>query len=403
MTTLISFLGKGKERGGRYRTASYRFDDETLRTVPFFGMALTEYLQPDRLILVGTSGSMWDVFFEHENAEDANDDLLSLIDAVSNNSVDDNLLTEHAGRLTQRHKINVECMLIDYARDENAQADLLGKLASRLEEGEQVAIDITHSFRHLPMLALVAARFLARVKKVDVEDIYYGALEMTDPEVQETPVIRLKGLLDMLDWVDALASYDKTGDYGIFAPMYQHAGAKTAADSLSMAAFNERINQPQQARTPLKRFRQIVNNPISPMFDLFRPELEKRLNWVDNQSYGERQKELALRFLENGDYTRAATLGFESVISRRLAGANRDPMNHEHRDAAKIEIETEIRDAGRHKTPSQRAYLDLRDLRNTLAHGSRADNGDIQGALASEQALREFLVTNLSRVDGLEN
>ena len=66
MTTLISFLGK-QQKG--YRTATYRFDAGFVREVPFFGMALAEYLKPDRLILLGTSGSMWDVFFERESKD----------------------------------------------------------------------------------------------------------------------------------------------------------------------------------------------------------------------------------------------------------------------------------------------------------------------------------------------
>ena len=50
MNTLISFLGKGKAdaRTG-YRTANYRFDASFSRSVPFFGIALAEYLKPDRL------------------------------------------------------------------------------------------------------------------------------------------------------------------------------------------------------------------------------------------------------------------------------------------------------------------------------------------------------------------
>jgi CRISPR-associated Csx2 family protein len=72
MSTLISFLGKGKAptRKTGYRTASYRFDAGFARSVPFFGMALTDYLKPDRLVLVGTAGSMWDVFFERAGADD---------------------------------------------------------------------------------------------------------------------------------------------------------------------------------------------------------------------------------------------------------------------------------------------------------------------------------------------
>ncbi|GHT99989.1 hypothetical protein FACS1894154_08220 [Betaproteobacteria bacterium] len=400
MTTLISFLGKGKERGGNYRTASYRFDDK-IRAVPFFGMALTEYLQPERLILVGTSGSMWDVFFEHEDT-DNDGDLLQLIEAVGHDAVDSDLLVEHANRLTQKLKIQVECLLTDYARDDVGQAALLGQLAVHLDQGEQVALDITHSFRHLPLLALVAARFLARVKKVDVENIYYGALEMMDSETKETPVIKLKGLLDMLDWVDALASYDQDGDYGIFAPLYQRSGASQAAELLSKSAFYERVNQTHQAKKPLKQFRNNRAGSASPMVELFQPELDRRMAWVDNENYYERQRELAGKSLENRDYARAAALGFEAAISRRLVGTQRDPMNHDYRDAAKGEIESLIHQAGRNKTKPQRAYLDLRDLRNTLAHGSRSDSGNIQRALASEPELRDFLFNCLRLVDDLE-
>jgi CRISPR-associated Csx2 family protein len=64
MSTLLSFLGKGRaDLKTGYRIASYRFDAGFARSVPFFGLALNDYLKPDRLVLVGTAGSMWDVFF----------------------------------------------------------------------------------------------------------------------------------------------------------------------------------------------------------------------------------------------------------------------------------------------------------------------------------------------------
>ncbi|WP_201549360.1 hypothetical protein [Psychrobacter sp. Pi2-1] len=64
MTTLISFLGGGKQ-GGSYRTTDYKFSDGTLyKEESYFGLVLTKAVKPDKLILLGTSGSMWDVFFE---------------------------------------------------------------------------------------------------------------------------------------------------------------------------------------------------------------------------------------------------------------------------------------------------------------------------------------------------
>jgi CRISPR-associated Csx2 family protein len=217
INTLISFLGKGKaDPQTGYRTATYRFDAGFSRRVPFFGMALTEYLKPDRLVLVGTAGSMWDVFFEREGTDD--DAMLHLMAAVEAGQVDEEMLALPRQELAQQLGIPVDCLLIPYARDPAEQAEILRRLAGVVQPGENLSLDVTHGFRHLPMLALVAARYLARVVSVKVEELYYGALEMTTPD-GETPVLRLGGLLAMLDWVEALAPYDKDGDSGVFAPL----------------------------------------------------------------------------------------------------------------------------------------------------------------------------------------
>lgn len=171
MTTLISLLGKAAKG---YRTANYVFDDHTVRTEPFFGMALLEHAKPDRIILAGTTGSMWDVFFEHQQTDD--EATLALIDAVANQTVSAEMLAVHEQRLTQKLGISVQCLLISYARNEAEQTAILTDLAAKLQPGEQVILDVTHAFRHLPMLALVAARYLARVRGVQVQEVYYGAL-----------------------------------------------------------------------------------------------------------------------------------------------------------------------------------------------------------------------------------
>ena len=67
MTTLISLLGKNRaDPQTGYRKANYSFEPDFSRTVSFFGLALLDYAKPDRLILAGTAGSMWDVFFAGE-------------------------------------------------------------------------------------------------------------------------------------------------------------------------------------------------------------------------------------------------------------------------------------------------------------------------------------------------
>lgn len=404
MTTLISFLGKGRyDKQHGYRNATYMFDPGFSRTVPFFGMALADYLTPARMILVGTSGSMWDVFFERESSQQ-DESLLALIDAVEADSVTADMLAEHAGRLSARLGYPVACMIIDYARDEAGQARLLAQLAERLSDGERIAIDVTHSFRHLPMLALVAARFLEKTRGIAVDDIYYGAYEMADPNNGGVPVVRLKGMLDILDWIDALASFDKDGDYAAFSALFDAAGSPAAASAMRQAAFFERTNQVGQARAPLKSFREQMTVADSPMFSLFGNALAARTKWVDQQTFTDRQDALAEQFLERGDYLRAAILGFESVVSRlvKLHGGL-DPMNYDHRQSVKRTLDDEVRTAGRARnlTAAQNAYRDLRELRNVLAHGSRSAFAEIQQAVASDNALQDFLRARLQAVRSL--
>jgi len=391
MTTLISFLGKQQQW---YRTARYRMDAQTLQTVPFFGMALANYLQPDRLILLGTSSSMWDVFFERESGE-LDEDLLTIHDAALNNAVTTDMLHSHAHRLAQRQGYAVDCLLIPYARDTVEQTAILAHLAEVVEEGERIVLDVTHAFRHLPMLALVAARYLRRVRQVDVVDIYYGALEMTPPD-GETPVLRLGGMLHMLDWVDALASYDKDGDPAPFASLMNEI-APEAASLLQQAAYFERCNAISEARRPLRDLRQHLEQMQTadgdPLLRLFLPALQTRTDWVNNKYLDDRQQDLAWHFLEHRDYLRASILGFEALITQlvRQEPANLDPRNHEHRKRVKRHWEKQTRHSKGQLDEMQQAYLDLRELRNCLAHGSRSEFAHIQRVLANEAELQEIL------------
>ena len=297
MKTLISFLGRGTaDKSTGYRMARYDFGNGFVREVPYFGLALTEHLQPDRLVLVGTAGSMWDVFFEQQGATD--DGLLALIEAVAQQRVDESMLAAHGERLAAKLGRPVDCLLIPYARDTAEQVHVLERLAGVVRPNDEVALDVTHAFRHLPMLALVAARYLTHIARVQVDSIYYGALEMTPPD-GATPVLRLDGMLAMLDWVEALATYDKDGDYGVFARLLANEGmAKDNATQLQRAAFSERTSNPVKAREALGGAFQAVEQHQGALAGLFKPELKKRIAWFRGQARHDWELSLADAYLE---------------------------------------------------------------------------------------------------------
>jgi len=376
MTTLVSFLGKGRA-GGQYTTANYRFGDGTVITEPYFGLALCQHLLPSRLLLIGTAGSAWDVFFERE-ASTTDDALLALIGAVESSAVSEALLTEPAARLGARLGLRVECLLIDYARTDAEQVQVLRGLAAHLRPRDRVVMDITHAFRHLPMLALVAARYLTRTQNVEVAEIYYGALEMTESGV--TPVLQLTGMLRMLDWVDALSAFEKGGDYGSFAPLLQAEGLDAAlARELQVAAFMERITNSQGACEHLRTSSRAIAAHDGTISGLFVEHLQRRLAWTRANTRGEREVSLAQIWLERGDYLRAVIFLQEGLITREVF-TRALPDND-------LRARAEARDHLRHNTQFQQ----LEQIRNALAHGERASSRWLETVLKDENKLLQFL------------
>lgn len=54
--------------------------------------------------------------------------------------------------------------------------DFVKKLISEIKEEENIIIDITHSFRHIPMKLLFALRYIEISKNVTIEHLFYGKL-----------------------------------------------------------------------------------------------------------------------------------------------------------------------------------------------------------------------------------
>jgi len=264
---LITFLGRPPKEESGYRTTCYDFGDGgDCEPLAFFGWALQRRLRPDRLVVLGTPGSMWDHLFASD---------------------------------------------LDFGA----------------EAGDQVDLDVTHGFRHLPMLGLLSALHLRRVKGADITHIWYGAY---DPDTGKAPVHDLGGLLHIADWLDALAIYDRTGDYGVFRPLI---GGEIGED-LAQAAFLENVNRIGKARAPLRRVHRQLDQVESGLaFPLFRDQLRRRIAWAEQDNYYLRQRELAREYLRRGRFLDSILTGWEAFTTRLLRekDSRLDPDNHQYR------------------------------------------------------------------------
>lgn len=366
MTTMISFLGKSRKGSATgYQAATYEFaKGEQVRTA-FFGFALMQRLRPQRTILLGTAGSMWDALeIDIEAPEWA-----ELTEASERAEVTQELL-DRVSKRTRGAMQGAELVLIPYCRDAIEQMKLLTDMAARVRENETVVLDITHGFRHLPMLALVAARYLSHVRHAVVSELYYGALEMTTNGI--TPVLKLDGLLHMLDWIEAFAAHDASGNYGVFASLLVRDGMKQdSADALERAAHFERVTNSTQAReivTP--KLGEIA--ALGGATKLFSDQMALRLSWARKPTRDARERALFDAYLERKDFLRASIYLQESVISAACNRLAIDSNEHAPREQAR---ET-LKDSS--------AFRDLSDIRNMLAHGTVA--GETGRAKAATRA-----------------
>ncbi|RMF43360.1 MAG: TIGR02221 family CRISPR-associated protein, partial [Deltaproteobacteria bacterium] len=140
--TLITFLGRTSSGGAAYRKTCYDFGDgKASDPVAFLGWPLAERLKPRRMVILGTSGSMWDHLFEGDlnlgsAAENERLKLLHKMDQDQEVEPDD--LQPLEPLLEERLGCDVRLRMIPYCRNQAEQAELLQILAANVETGDRV-------------------------------------------------------------------------------------------------------------------------------------------------------------------------------------------------------------------------------------------------------------------------
>src|SRR5699024_8628114 len=175
-TTLISFLGNRKE-DGEYLQVQYLYNDELQPPVTYIGYALQKIVQPDRFVILGTTGTMWDHLFESDLQLKAEyeDERLALIESVEDKKhVSQEQLDKLAPLLSKALGIEVILKIIPAARTQEEQIAVLEQIDAVLEEDSGfLYLDVTHGFRSLPMVSFAAVQFLNTVKpKIKVKNIF---------------------------------------------------------------------------------------------------------------------------------------------------------------------------------------------------------------------------------------
>lgn len=117
----------------------------------------------------------------------------------------------------------VEMSAIPEEHDESQIWDIFSIVLEHLKREDEVVFDVTHSFRSIPLLAMVILNYAKVAYKIRLEGIYYGAFEVLgpsfkvpevfpDPNDRIAPILDLTPLDRLLDWSFAVDKLVKAGD-----------------------------------------------------------------------------------------------------------------------------------------------------------------------------------------------
>lgn len=104
---------------------------------------------------------------------------------------------------------------------------IFNKVNDCLDEGDEVIFDITHSFRSVPIVALLAVSYFRVARKIIIKGLLYGAFEAKEDNI--TPSFDLLPVVGLFDWLTATDQFIKTGNGQDLAELLKKAGGNTEA------------------------------------------------------------------------------------------------------------------------------------------------------------------------------
>jgi len=311
----LTFLG-----AGRYETVTYVWEERS-HTTRLFPEALAQIFEPEKVIVFVT---------ERAKSSRASKSEPTYVETLQDKLGD-----------------RVEWVDIPEGRSEQQLWEIFDCVASKVDEGDTILLDITHAFRSIPMLVFPIAAYLRKTKGVVIERIVYGAFEAREPlrtppqPEDRAPIFDLTPLLELLDWLGGAEALLERGDAGLIAErmitthqtlhrMGTGTPVKLKTLGLKLRALSRalHLSRPQEVLRLAYELEPLLNEaqtelerwvkPFALLAGQIRNELEP-LAFAQSDTLSrenlERQLRLVEYYLRKGLVVQAVTLAREWVVS----------------------------------------------------------------------------------------
>jgi len=188
----LSFLGISN-----YTICNYTYNDKIVKNVRFVQEALIrifcrDFNKNDRIIIFLTDDAKNNNWERHKNNKGLGEILNDML-------------------MVNIQKPLIKTVRIPIGNSENDIWEIFGIMYENINENDEIILDITHSFRSIPMLAMVFLNYAKFLKRINVRGIYYGAFEARDKN-NNSPIFNLTSFDKLQQWSIAA---DNFVNYGI--------------------------------------------------------------------------------------------------------------------------------------------------------------------------------------------
>ena len=151
-------------------------------------------------------------------------------------------LTEHFQQKKEmgelRYGVDIQTVDIVKGTNEVEIWKLFNQLTSPILKDDELYLDVTNSFRAIPLLMSSAAIFARSIQGAKIQAIYYAAFEKENPV---TPIVNLAKFVDIINWSVATELFVKTGNMDLLGQMYQNAELTENAGSEQLADMMQKL------------------------------------------------------------------------------------------------------------------------------------------------------------------
>ena len=157
--------------------------------------------------------------------------------------------------------LSYQDIAIPDGKDSEQMWEIFEVIFDELQEGDELYLDITNSFRYLPMLLVVLVNYAKLLKNVKVKAIFYGNYEARDKESNIAPIMDLLPLSVLQDWTLAASDYLRYGQVqklyelseSSLLPILKNTETRTK-DTEMLRAFVRKLKEMVEERTTCRGY-----------------------------------------------------------------------------------------------------------------------------------------------------